>query len=334
MHHSLDHDLDAALAGYRETIRLRPSASLAARHNVGMALATLGRPEEAIAAYRETIGLSPKYVKARIRLGSLLEDRGRLDEAIELYREGIRLSPRSFSLRHALGWAYKAKNQHAEALAEFREAVRLDPLDFSGHYGLGHALLDQNLLDESIRAFRESTRLTPSDADAHHWLAVALNRNGRWDDAVVEYREALRLKPDNVEARNEIARHSNDRAWDLANHADLTQRDYVRALALAREAVEFNAEVGAYWNTLGAACYRTGHWKKAVGALQKSLELTAGGGAIDFYFLAMATWQLDDQAKARQWHTQAVEWMKKNQSKDAELLRFQAESEALLRDQK
>ena len=54
------------------------------------------------------------------------------------------------------------------------------------------------------------------------------------------------------------------------------------------------------------------------------------GDATDWFFLAMAHWQLGDKDEARKWYDKAVEWMDKNQPKNEELLRFRAEAAELL----
>ena len=60
------------------------------------------------------------------------------------------------------------------------------------------------------------------------------------------------------------------------------------------------------------------------------MELRKGGDSNDWFFLAMAHWQLSDKEQARKWYDQAVEWMEKNKPEDEELLRFRAEAAALL----
>jgi uncharacterized protein HemY len=100
---------------------------------------------------------------------------------------------------------------------------------------------------------------------------------------------------------------------------------------LAQQAVKLKPSEGIFWNTLGAAHYRAGDWKAAVTALEKSMELRKGGDAGDWFFLAMAHWQLGDKEQARQWYDKAVPWMDKNKPQDEELRRFRAEAAALLK---
>jgi hypothetical protein len=60
------------------------------------------------------------------------------------------------------------------------------------------------------------------------------------------------------------------------------------------------------------------------------MELGKGGNSFDWYFLAMAHWQLGKKDESRKWYDQAVEWMEKNQPKNEELRRFRAEAAELL----
>jgi len=87
---------------------------------------------------------------------------------------------------------------------------------------------------------------------------------------------------------------------------------------------------GACWKTLGVAQYRAGECKASITALDKSMGLRKSGDSFDWYFLAMAHWQLDKKEEARAWYDRAVEWQEKNQPTTEELGRFRAEAEKLL----
>jgi tetratricopeptide (TPR) repeat protein len=108
-------------------------------------------------------------------------------------------------------------------------------------------------------------------------------------------------------------------------------RDPAQAVALAGKAVELDPKNAAYPNTLGVAQYRAGNWKAAITALEKSLEVRKGGDSFDWFFLAMAQWQLGERDKARMWYDRAVQWMEKDQPNDEELRRFRAEAAELLK---
>ena len=119
-------------------------------------------------------------------------------------------------------------------------------------------------------------------------------------------------------------------AWQLATCPFPAFRDHSKAVQLARKATELAPQNGAYWNTLGVVQYRAGDWSAARAALDKAMEFRQGGTSHDFFFLAMAHWQLGEKDPARQWYDKAVQWMDKNDPGNEELLRFRAEAEQLL----
>ena len=78
------------------------------------------------------------------------------------------------------------------------------------------------------------------------------------------------------------------------------------------------------------AQYRAGDWKEAIAALEKSTSFAPRRRWLNWFFLAMAHWQLGDKDEARKWYDKGVEWMDKNQPKNEELRRFRAEAAELL----
>jgi hypothetical protein len=60
------------------------------------------------------------------------------------------------------------------------------------------------------------------------------------------------------------------------------------------------------------------------------MALRKGGDGFDWFFQAMAHWQIGDKTQSRCWYDKAVPWMEKYQPKNAELVRFRAEAAALL----
>lgn len=80
--------------------------------------------------------------------------------------------------------------------------------------------------------------------------------------------------------------------------AHLRDPDWGRELSLARE----QPEIGATRQLLAAAYYRDGKWQQAITALTECNQLNQGGDAVDWVFLAMAHWQLEQQAKAIHWY--------------------------------
>jgi serine/threonine protein kinase/WD40 repeat protein len=160
-------------------------------------------------------------------------------------------------------------------------------------------------------------------ADALQRQASKLTQSGQWDAAVAAYTRSIDLDPANSKAQNDLA-------WLLVTCPEPKHRDPKRAISLATKAVELDPNHDAYPNTLGVALYRNAQWPAAIAALTKSMKVRSGGDGFDWFFLAMAHWQLNRKEEARRWFYQADAWRKTHQPQDEELLRFRAEAMELL----
>jgi len=220
--------------------------------------------------------------------------------------------------RHCLADALANKGgDQAEAEAEFRAALKEQ----------------QRLAEEN-----------PNIADYPFQLALSqtqmgelLDGLGKQAEAETAYHEAIKIyqRLTDEHANNSVPRgylfnSHNNLAWLLATCPHQRLRDPKQAVAHAKKAIELAPDKGMLWNTLGVAQYRSSDWKAAVEALLKSVQSRNGGDSLDFFFLAMAHWQLNEKDKARAWYDQAVTWMDKNSPQDKELKRFRVEAAALL----
>ncbi len=353
-----NHQLDEAIPEYREAIHLKEDYA-EAHVQLGDALAGKRRLDEAIAEYRAAIRIKKDFPEAHDNLGRALLDKGQVDEAIPELRKALKSDfPGAYKAHNGLGMALALKGQLNEAIDEFRAAIRLNKDCVEAHFNLGIALGMKERLDESIDAYRAAIRIKKDYAHAHLNLGNALKAKGLLDEAITEYRKALNndfpgaymahgnlgdvfqeqghldkalaeyregigLKKDDAQLYNHLARL-------LATCPDLKLRDAGQAVATAKKAVDLASGDGGCWNTLGIAQYRNGDWKAALAALNKSVQLRKGADSSDFFFLAMAHWQLNEKDKARALYNQAVAWMDKHNPKNKELKRFREEATALL----
>ena len=113
--------------------------------------------------------------------------------------------------------------------------------------------------------------------------------------------------------------------------------DVLQEAYSAKKAVELAPKEGNFWYTLGVAHYRAEDWPTAIETLHQSMELRPDGDAFDYFFLAMAHWQLGNLTEAGVWHRRALAWLEKNRDylkRDVEhaeeLRRFGAEAAVLL----
>jgi eukaryotic-like serine/threonine-protein kinase len=314
--------LDEAADSFRKAVEIKPRSPIA-HYNLGLALAMQRKLDKAVVSFRKSIQISPRVPAAHSNLGLALLKQGKLDEAVASFRKAIEIEPRSPIAHYNLGLALKKQGKLEDAVASYRKAIQINPRYFAAYINLGAALKMQRKLDEAVASFRKAVEIEPRSAIAHYSLGFVLGMQGRRDEAAASFRKVIQVNPHNVNNYNNLA-------WLLCTTSVRGLRNPGEAVALASKAVKLAPGQGSFWNTLGVAHYRNGEWKRAIAALKKSMQLQQGGNGTDWFFLAMSHWQLGEKAKARQWYDKAVAWMRKQNRKDDELIRFRAEAEALM----
>ncbi len=324
-------DLDWAVRRTEKGLKGDPNApwNYAA---LGRARFRAGQYESAIEALQRSLALNAKWcwggqsypvlAMAYHRLGQ----RYKANEALEKAGRAIDQGSEVF-LRGPAGALPMVWWDWLECCLLYREARTLidgsapaeDPRWFVGRARTLAALGD---VPGTAAACDRAVELGPKSLPVRLACAQMRVSLGQWEKALADYEQGLQLGP------NEAAAH-NDLAWLLATCPQPKFQDAGRAVALATKAVEQAPKQGGMWNTLGVAHYRTGNWKEAALALEKSLALQ-GDNSFDQFFLAMAHWQTGEKEKARQRFDQAVQWMEKNAPRNEELRRFRAEAAELL----
>ena len=84
----------------------------------------------------------------------------------------------------------------------------------------------------------------------------------------------------------EQARDLNRQSWEEVSRPGYL-REYAAAAAQAREAVALVPDEPKYWNTLGAACFRTGAFDEGLGAIARAEQLRSSPDPDDLAFRAM-----------------------------------------------
>jgi serine/threonine protein kinase len=185
-----------------------------------------------------------------------------------------------------------------------------------------------NYRDELVRAYRLLGEFLvankrPEEVENLSFQAIAVFEK-------VWNLQKAKLAPDDPGASHQLGVALNNLAWRLATCPDVKLRKPKRAVELANKAVALAPKNGSFWNTVGVAHYRAGDWQACLDALKKSAEFPPAATSWDWFFQAMAHWQLDDKERACQYYQQAVDWMAKNAPENEELRRFRAEASDLL----
>jgi len=175
---------------WRDTVAKNPNNWLA-HYNLGVALARLGRLQEAVGQYERALRIEPHHAETHHNLGLALEQMGKVPEAAEHYEEALRIEPNYPRALNNLAWL----------LATHASADGGDPIRAA-------ALAERvcKLTDNRVATYLDT-------------LAAAYAAAGRFDDAVGTAEKAIQLADStaqtqlasNIEMRLELYRA--DRAY-------------------------------------------------------------------------------------------------------------------------
>jgi tetratricopeptide (TPR) repeat protein len=180
---------------WTDTIAGNPAA-WAAHNNLGLALQSAGRLDEAIDHFRQSVTINPAYAEGHNNLGLALMFQGRLDEAVRAYHGALRIEPDLPGPHFNLALVRRSQGRLDDAIRHYREVLRHAPGSVETMTNLGEALEARGETDEALGQYRKALELAPRYAEAHLRLGTALLDAGRVDEANGHLREARRLAPE------------------------------------------------------------------------------------------------------------------------------------------
>ncbi len=134
-------DLDGAIRAYREYLAAQPD-SIAARSNLGAALARAGRYEEAIAEYNHALEKSPGNPALLLNLGLAYYKTGRPAEAAARFEQAAALAPQfKDQVTLLLASCYNSLGKYKEATALLAPLEKEKSADPAFDYLYGTALI-------------------------------------------------------------------------------------------------------------------------------------------------------------------------------------------------
>jgi hypothetical protein len=125
-------------------------------------------------AIRVTDKKHPNFSLVHNNLGIALFTEGKNEEAIYHYKMAIKIKPVQSLVHYNLGVALVDEGKNKEAISQYKMAIRLNPNFTNAHYNLGIILLQKGALKEAAYHFRETVRLRPDLVEAGDYLKYAL----------------------------------------------------------------------------------------------------------------------------------------------------------------
>jgi tetratricopeptide (TPR) repeat protein len=262
-------DYRSLLTIWQDAVDKRPNNPLG-HNNLGLALADLGKTEEAIEHYHHALRLKPDSAVVHYNLGNALAATGRFPPAIEHYEQALRRKSDFAAAHNNLAAALVRVGRTAEAIKHWEESLRRKPDYAAAHYNLASLLAGIGRTGEAIQRYQTALRLRPDYVDAHINLANVLFQVGRLPEAIAHYREVLRLTPDSPEAH-----------YNLANALIKATRTS-EAIEQFQETLRLKPDYADAHNNLGLALAGIGKTDEAVAHYRQAVRWKPGFAAAYF----------------------------------------------------
>ena len=219
--------VEDSIHAYRQSVAAKPEV-FETNLNLGLMLVRFNSPE-AERYLRAATGLKPTdhveegQARAWLALAHLLENT-KPEDALAAYRKASELTPKDPEPHLSAGLLQERQKGFSAAEAEYKQVLAVDPHSTEAAIGLTNLYMKSGRLGEAEPLLRRLATERPDDAGIHLQLGRVLAAQSKKDDAITEIRTALKLAPADSDAQREIAD-----LYSSAGKNDLAENTY-RAL--------------------------------------------------------------------------------------------------------
>jgi Flp pilus assembly protein TadD len=168
---------------------------------------------------KKAIDKDPKNYQAWFDLGFVLNRVGRTEESLHAYRQSVAAKPDVFESNLNLGLMLVRVNnpdgeQFLRAATGLKPTAHVEEGQARAWLALAH-LLENTKPEDALRAYRKASELTPKDPEPHLSAGLLHERRKEFSDAEAEYKQALTLDPrsadshDNEPQKNDPHNHDS-----------------------------------------------------------------------------------------------------------------------------
>ena len=181
--------VDEAVAAFRDALKVSPG-HVRARVRLAVSLDRKGDPEGAIAELDRALAQQQDNVTLLLGRAAVSSGRLRYNQAESDLRRALKLSESNAQVHLQLGMLHCRRARWREAIGPLRRAVELDPSLVAPHYYLGEAYNHVDQLDAARLAYERASELEPAHWRALQGLGVVYDRLGRPVEAAAAYRRS------------------------------------------------------------------------------------------------------------------------------------------------
>jgi tetratricopeptide (TPR) repeat protein len=289
----------------RQLINTNPS-NFQAQSNLGAALASLEKWDQAAASYSKAIQLDASHSQLFIDYGKTLAQQGKWDEAVVAYCHAVQLSPNNPSLHNILGEALSKTGKWQEMVAVYQNAIQLAPQNWWFYFNLGLALSKQEKWDEAVVVYSQAQTFNPDGYWAYSYYGQAFSKTQKWKEATYFYQQAIEQNycsdydalgdalfqqgkwDEAIDAyRRTFEQHHPHISWshklsfvgwsyhEKAKHL-MQEQQWQEAEVAYRNAIELNSNLPWHCQGMAQALEKQSRWQEAMIAYSQASILSQG----------------------------------------------------------
>jgi len=251
-------EIDVAETEARKLVEITEGNALA-QLQLGRVMSAKDSPEEAIAAYKETLKDNPNSVNALREMTALLIRENRAAEMLDFLQQHRAQHPEVTEARFLEGAAHASVGDADAAREAYRDFLTEEPSSPRAYIGLATLAPDGSM--ERLEIVKEGFAATNGNEQLGLVLAANYERQKMWDETIDTYEKLIDANPSNLIARNNLAALLLDVRDDDASRT--------RAVALAMELRD--SDQPAFLDTVGWAYYRQGDFTNAIPYLERAV---------------------------------------------------------------
>lgn len=200
--------VEDSIHAYRQSVAAKPDV-FETNLNLGLMLVRFNSPE-AERFLRAATGLKPTdhveegQARAWLALAHLLENT-KPEDSLQAYRKASELTPKDPEPHLSAGLLHERQKEFSDAEIEYKQVLTLDPHSTEAAIGLTNLYMKSGRLGEAEPLLRRLATERPNDAGIHLQLGRVLAAQSKKDDAITEIQIALKLAPADSEAQSELA---------------------------------------------------------------------------------------------------------------------------------
>jgi len=261
----------------------------------GALLGRLGRPEESLTAYDQSLNLNPGDRSALAAKGRILFDLGRVPEARKAFEDGLILEPNHLDFLSGKAMCLAQESHFDDALSLLAVVFQKDPNHYDAYRTKGLCLLRSGHAADALPCFDFVLKASPKDARVLTWKGEANEALGRNAEAFAAFDSAIDASPEFGEAwrgkgllhvkveqfpaaadalaHATVARPTDKALWYMRGFSEERAGEFDAAVQSYDEALRLDARDKVTWNSKGFALVHLKKFDDALRSFDAALAL-------------------------------------------------------------